>query len=57
MIKDNKLVKGTCFFGHKWTKWEYYERETYNVKYSIQYSQPRQKRECKRCGRLENESV
>jgi len=55
----------SCFFGHKWTKWT-----RVNVEYihwpkmrdgslgpSVKYTKQMQKRECLKCGYIEEEEI
>ena len=50
--ENKKLPTGSCFFGHKWSKWE-----TYNANYKtftgVKYYEIRQKRYCIKCNKLE----
>lgn len=50
-----------CFFGHDWTKWTLYPQER-KVKSFWEaefypYTEKRQRRECKRCGKTQDEKV
>lgn len=54
---EENHIKGNCFFGHKWGKWEQYEEDKYNAKYGIQHTEFRQRRYCLRCGKLESEKI
>ena len=50
--ENKKLPTGSCFFGHKWSKWE-----TFNAKFKTLYGHTykglRQKRYCIKCNKLE----
>ena len=38
------LPIGSCFFGHKWTKWEQYSQEMLNPTHNVKYFEAMQKR-------------
>ena len=44
----------SCFWGHKWEKWERYDEQRYFVTpengKKFQYTAVKQKRKCKKCG-------
>ena len=46
--ENKKLPTGSCFFGHKWSKWE-----TYNAEFKTLYGQLKQKRYCIKCNKLQ----
>ena len=50
--EKKKLPTGSCFFGHKWSKWE-----TYNANYKtftgLKYDEIRQRRYCIKCNKLQ----
>ena len=50
--ENKKLPTGSCFFGHKWSKWE-----TFNVKFKSfsgnTFDELKQKRYCIKCNKLE----
>lgn len=50
--EKKKLPIGSCFFGHKWTKWETFsaEFEIFNGKTDKEF---RQKRYCVKCNKLQ----
>ena len=50
--EKKKLPTGSCFFGHKWTKWEEYNAE-FKTLYGNTYKELRQKRYCIKCNKLE----
>lgn len=67
MKEDNKkkeneqctihVVSGSCFWGHKWTKWEQYTQQMIarsNGQHHINY---RQRRTCIRCRKMQDEMV
>ena len=50
--ENKKLPTGSCFFGHKWSKWE-----TFNVKFKSfsgnTFDELKQKRYCIKCNKLQ----
>jgi len=58
---EEKHIKGNCFWGHKWGKWEQYEQPMMNVNYrtnkEINYFEKRQKRICLRCGKIQDNII
>jgi len=50
-------VSGSCFWGHKWSKWTQYKQELiYNKTGRITY-EIRQRKTCLRCGKMQDEWV
>ena len=49
--EKKKLPIGSCFFGHKWSKWETYKAS--KLCFSAVYKELRQKRYCIKCNKLE----
>jgi len=48
-------VSGSCFWGHKWTRWQQY---TQQIKTRLgEGIETRQKRYCLKCGKMQNEMV
>jgi len=58
MEKAN-LKTGTCFFGHKWTKWKQENIKIQYIRDGKTYDgyDTIQKRYCVRCGKMEVEDV
>ena len=51
-------VSGSCFWGHKWTKWEQYNASMLLIAdMKTEYKQLRQRRTCLRCGKMELEDL
>ena len=50
--EKKKLPIGSCFFGHKWTKWEEYNAEFITL-YGNTYKVLKQKRYCIKCNKLQ----
>jgi hypothetical protein len=44
---ENKIAR-SCWFLHKWTKWERYERPIFRIIEGVKYNavQPHQRRKC-----------
>lgn len=52
------VVSGSCFWGHKWTKWEQYNASMLLIAdMKTEYKQLRQRRTCLRCGKMELENL
>ena len=49
------VVSGSCFWGHKWTKWVQYTQQI-RTKFG-DGNEIRQKRYCVRCGKMQDEWV
>ena len=49
--ENKKLPTGSCFFGHKWSKWETYKAD--KLYFSVEYKELRQKRYCIKCNKLQ----
>ena len=49
--ENKKLPTGSCFFGHKWSKWETYEAD--KLYFSVVHKELRQKRYCIKCNKLQ----
>jgi len=58
-MKIENLKTRTCFFGHKWTKWEYQTIKIIKVIGGVPYDGVRgvQTRTCIRCGKLQVEHL
>ena len=52
---DISDVSGSCFWGHKWTKWVQYTQQI-RTKFG-DGNEIRQKRYCVRCGKMQDEWV
>ena len=50
--EKKKLPTGSCFFGHKWTKWETFNAE-FRTFAGNKYTDLRQKRYCIKCNKLQ----
>ena len=50
--KENNYSIGSCFFGHKWTKWETFNAE-FRTYAGNKYTDLRQKRCCIKCNKLQ----
>ena len=48
--ENKKLPTGSCFFGHKWTKWEEYNAEFITL-YGSTYKGLKQKRYSIKCNK------
>ena len=61
MKKEQNLqepLSGSCFWGHKWTKWEQYiATMVLKTDMKTEYERLRQRRTCLRCGKMELESL
>jgi hypothetical protein len=55
---ENKIAR-SCWFLHKWTKWERYERPIFRIIEGVKYNavQPHQRRKCIRCGYEQEERI
>lgn len=51
------VVSGSCFWGHKWTKWEQYAQPMIDRSNGQHYIDYRQRRTCIRCGKMQDELV
>jgi hypothetical protein len=49
---DMPIAIGSCFWGHKWTKWEQYMQPMINVAYNQRYREYRQRKTCVKCGKI-----
>lgn len=55
---NKPFVSGSCFWGHRWAKWEQYNAYMISLKdLKTQYQQLRQKRYCVRCNKMEVEDI
>ena len=55
---NEPAVSGSCFWGHKWTKWEQYNASMLLIAdMKTEYKQLRQRRTCLRCGKMELEDL
>lgn len=55
---DKAGVSGSCFWGHRWTKWEQYNANILLLSdMKTEYKELRQKRYCLRCNKMEVEHV
>jgi len=54
---DQPVVSGSCFWGHKWTKWQQYEREMVKISTGAEFVQQFQKKYCVRCNEMVVEMV
>jgi hypothetical protein len=51
------IVSGSCFLGHKWTKWQQYKQPLID-KSTLQYTyENRQNRFCLKCGKMQDEYI
>jgi hypothetical protein len=55
MSKNNN--EGSCFWGHKWSKWEQYKQQMIRGDGSLRYYDNRQKRVCLRCNKMQDEII
>jgi len=50
--------QGSCFWGHKWTKWEQCSHSIWLPRQDKQLNGvPHQKRTCLRCGKIQEEEI
>lgn len=50
-------VSGSCFWRHKWAKWEQYTQPMISRRDGQHYIDYRQRRICIRCGKMQDELV
>lgn len=55
--KPNTNVSHSCFWGHKWTKWESYTANMTTVDFAHSYTTERQKRTCIECGKVQKRDI
>lgn len=58
------MFKNSCFFSHKWGKWQYYEQDICvapgflkQLEQPIKGIEKRQRRQCDRCGKYQEEII
>ncbi len=58
-MENSKLKTGSCFFGHKWTKWELIDRKIGKVIDGVAYEGVKtvQVRYCVKCGKTQSKRV
>jgi len=58
-MEENILRKGSCFWGHKWTKWKQQNIKMTYVRNGKNYDgyDTIQTRHCIRCNKMERENI
>lgn len=56
MNKQN-LKKGSCFWGHKWTKWKLFKADMIHLPTGRKFSESRQSRTCIKCGKIQEQEI
>lgn len=58
-MEEAKVKQGTCFFGHKWTKWELHDIERIHFRNGKEFKGVNsiQIRRCVRCNKFQKEDI